>query len=115
MDAPYAHLFSRLHYLFVAHGAGLVGCLAVLREYASTPHYRGIGTPIVLFGLGLISATFSYITLSISQTLAKNAVLNRAEHEPSMAVFWVHYGGLFASVVSLLGALVVIAWRAFFL
>jgi hypothetical protein len=87
MKDHYDGLFARVHYLFIAHGAGLVGCLTVLKDYATTPQYRGVGIPTTLFGLGLISTIVTYVTTSISRTLANNAVLDKKQHEPSMFVY----------------------------
>lgn len=111
MKDHYAHLFSRVHYLFVAHGAGFVGGLTILKDYTSTPQYRGIGIPIAIFGIGLISAVASYGALSFAQMLAKNAVLDRKGQKPSELVFWLHYGGFGISVVALIAALGFIIFR----
>jgi hypothetical protein len=111
MNDHYDQLFRRVHYLFVAHSAGLVGTLTILKDYASTPQYRGVGLPAGLFGAGLIAAILTYIALSFAQMVAKNSVLDRAEQEPSMFVFWVHYGGLAVSVVSFVVALLIIIWH----
>jgi hypothetical protein len=111
MKDHYDHLFSRIHYLFVAHGAGLVGCLTVLKDYASTPQYRGLGIPVALFGVGLICTMLSYISLSIAQMMAKNAVLDRSKPAKSETVFWVHYAGLLVSVGTFIGAICIIIWR----
>jgi hypothetical protein len=111
MKDHYDHLFSRVHYLFLAHSAGLVGALTVLKDYVSTPQYRGVGIPAGLFGVGLIAAIVSYIALSFAQMVAKNSVLDRTQHEPSMLVFWVHYGGLTVSVLSFVAALLIIVWH----
>ena len=110
MQDHYDGLFKRLHYLFAGHGTGLVSSLAVLKDYISIPQYHGVGLLIALFGIGLVCTILSYITLSYSQTLAKNAVLDRTAHEPSMLVFYIHYGGLFASVLTFVVAVCIIVW-----
>jgi hypothetical protein len=43
MKDHYDHLFSRLHYLLVGNGAGFAGGLTILKDYTSTPQYRGVG------------------------------------------------------------------------
>lgn len=52
-----------VYYLLLAHGAGFAGCLATLKDYATVPHLKGIGTFIQLFGLGFITACLAYIFL----------------------------------------------------
>ena len=39
----YDTLLKHLNYLTVAHGAGLYACLAVLKDYDSTPKLKGVG------------------------------------------------------------------------
>lgn len=111
MKDHYDHLYSRVHYLFMAHGAGFVGGLTILKEYVSTPQYKGVGIPIALFGLGLIAAIAAYITLSLAQMHAKNSVFDRKQYPPSMPVFYIHYGALAVSIVALLAAIIIIIWR----
>ena len=111
MKDHYDHLYVRIHYLFVAHGAGLVGGLTLLKDYAATPQYKGVGLPIALFSVGLIAAITAYITLSWAQMKAKNAVLDRASLDPSMPVFYVHYIGLAISIIAFVVALGIIIWR----
>jgi hypothetical protein len=112
MKDHYDHLFSRIHYLFVANGAGFIGGLTIIKDYTSTPQYRGVGIPISLFGVGLVSAILSYIALSFAQMIAKNSVLDKVQTPPSMPIFYIYYGGLVVSVVTLIGALGIIIWRA---
>ena len=46
-----------LNYLLIAHAAGLVACLTVLKDYSTTnQQLRGIGIFVWLFGLGLVGA-----------------------------------------------------------
>ena len=87
MKDHYDHLYSRVHYLLVAHGAGFVGGLTILKEYTSTPQYRGVGLPIALFGVGLIAAIVAYITLSLAQMHAKNSVFDKKEYAPLQWAF----------------------------
>jgi hypothetical protein len=47
--------------LLVAHGAGLVGCLSVLKDYNPTGQYAGIGIFISLFVVGFILACMGLI------------------------------------------------------
>lgn len=110
MKDHYDHLFSRLHYLFVAHGAGFVGGLTILKDYTSTPQYRGVGLPIALFGIGLLAAILAYITLSLAQMNAKNSVLDKVK-PPSMPVFYIHYAMLAVSIILLFIAVGIIIYR----
>jgi hypothetical protein len=52
-----------LNALMVAHGAGLVTCLTLLKDYnaASTGHLKGLGLFIALFGVGLVLAVGSAV------------------------------------------------------
>jgi hypothetical protein len=49
------------NYLFVAHGAGLIGCLSVLKDYNTVPQLKGIGIFIFLFGAGFLGGMLNYI------------------------------------------------------
>jgi hypothetical protein len=111
MKDHYDHLFNRVHYLLIANGAGFAGGLTILKDYTSTPQYHGVGIPIALFGIGLLAAIAAYITLSLAQMNAKNSVLDKAQHPPSMPVFYVHYTGLVISTIAFLAAIVVIIYR----
>jgi hypothetical protein len=95
MKDHYDHLHSHVRYLFLAHGAGLMGGLTILKVYVSTPQYKGVGIPIALFGIGLIAAIAAYITLSLARINAQNSVLDRKQHP--MPVFYIHYGALAVS------------------
>jgi hypothetical protein len=39
--------------LMVVNGAALVTCLASLKDYATSPAYKGVGVIILLFAVGL--------------------------------------------------------------
>jgi len=110
-DLHYDRLYSNVHYLFMANGAGFVGGLTIFKDYASTPQYKGVGIPLALFGMGLIAAIAAYITLNLAQMNAKNSVLDGKQYPPSMPVFYIHYGALVASIVALLAGITIIIWR----
>jgi hypothetical protein len=57
------HISRAFQSLMVAHGAGLLASLSVLRDYATTSAYKGIGIPISLFSFGLISALCGYCAM----------------------------------------------------
>ena len=59
--ANYESHFKGANYLFVAHGAGLLGCLAILKDYASTPQYKGVGFFIIVFAWTVIWLTWNMI------------------------------------------------------
>ena len=64
--------------LLIAHGAGLVGCLTVLKDYSPTGQYAGVGHFIVLFIAGFILASMGLIGLHINR---------------SVVLTWVTHGG----------------------
>lgn len=64
--------------LLLAHGAGLVGCLSVLKDYSTTKAYEGIGLLISVFVAGFILTCMAVISISI----------NRGE-----VLTWVTHGG----------------------
>jgi hypothetical protein len=48
--------FKAVGYLLTAHGAGLAGCLTLLKDYQSTPQLKGMGLFIGCFSTGLLLA-----------------------------------------------------------
>src|SRR6266404_7218319 len=56
-DAKYVGLWEvhlkAVNSLLIAHGAGLVACLTLLKDYDTTPHLKHIGWFIGLFAFGL--------------------------------------------------------------
>lgn len=89
------HLKSA-NYLLAAHAAGLIGCLATLKDYATTPQLKGIGVYIVIFGIGLLAAAANYIGLVFARMLALNIADNAAYVLPDSIglVTKVHLWGL---------------------
>ena len=59
-QANFEFVGRMMRHLVIVHGMALVSCLALLREYDSTPSLKGIGTPIASFGLGLLSAVLAF-------------------------------------------------------
>jgi hypothetical protein len=45
--------------LMVAHAAGLVTCLTLIKDYKDNPPLRGVGVFISMFGVGLITAVWA--------------------------------------------------------
>jgi hypothetical protein len=75
------------NYLFVSHGAGLVGCLALLKDYGSTPSYKGVGMFIILFGCGLLAAIGYYASLGFTRATVINSILDEEEPNDSWRKF----------------------------
>jgi hypothetical protein len=70
MKDHYEVHFKNANYLLLAHAAGLVGCITVLKDYAATPQLKGMGTFVVLFGVGLLASIFTYIALVLAPAVA---------------------------------------------
>jgi hypothetical protein len=71
--------------LLLAHGAGLVGCLSILKDYNATKAYEGIGLPISIFVAGFVLTCMAIIGMSI----------NRGE-----VLTWVTHGGKMPKIKS---------------
>jgi hypothetical protein len=63
-----------LGYLLTAHGAALIACLTVLKDYSTTPLLKGIGTIVELAAIGLLTGALSYAAL----TFCRTATIKRA-------------------------------------
>jgi hypothetical protein len=57
------------NYLMIAHAAGLVTCVTLLKDYKDSAQLKGIGLFVGLFGYGLIAAITAFVLL-ISQRLS---------------------------------------------
>lgn len=64
-------------YLFVAHGGGLVACLAALKDYASAPYLKGIGIFITVFAVGFILAILSFFSAQYQRSFLLEIGLKR--------------------------------------
>jgi hypothetical protein len=66
-DAKYVGLWEAtvkgVNSLLIAHGAGLVTCLTLLKDYDTNPRLKGIGWFITLFVTGFGWGTFAYASL----------------------------------------------------
>jgi hypothetical protein len=113
MKDHYDQNLKAANYLFVAHGAGLIGCLSILKDYKTTPELRGIGIFVLLFGIGFIGAILNYIGLHFARILALNAIFDEAEvHAPSRTlVAWIHFIGLGIALLTLLIAVILLIAR----
>jgi glucan phosphoethanolaminetransferase (alkaline phosphatase superfamily) len=56
-------------YLLTAHGAVLLGCLAALKDYTTTPILKGLGSVVALSAIGLITAALSYGAVTVCRSL----------------------------------------------
>jgi len=113
MKDHYEQNLRAANYLFAAHGAGLVGCLSILKDYNPEGHLHGLGTFITLFGLGFLGAILNYIGLFFARILAVNAIFAGEEvHAPSKQfVSWVHFIGLGLALFTLFVAVIALIAR----
>lgn len=113
MKDHYDNHFRSVNYLLVAHGAGLVGCLSVLRDYAATPQLKGVGLLILLFAVGLLGSILHYVGLFFVRAVVMNAIMDEAEPNEPTRIFLavVHLSGLVVALLALIAAIVVIIFR----
>jgi hypothetical protein len=57
------------NYLMIAHAAGLVTCVTLLKDYKDNAQLKGIGLFVSLFGYGLTTAIIAFILLLTQRTL----------------------------------------------
>jgi len=109
----YDHQLKSANYLLAAHGACLVLCLSVLKDYSPTSHFRGIGVFIVLFGIGLLAAIVNYISLSLARGVALNAVMDEIEADEATTGFLLklHLPALITSIGTLVLAVLIVMVR----
>jgi len=81
--------FKAVGYLLAAHGAGLAACMALLKDYATTPYLKGVGVFISCFGLGFILAISGFIALSAQRREMMNVFLEgRPKSGKSLSLAW---------------------------
>ena len=104
----YEHHFKGANYLMVANAAGFVGCITVLRDYATTPAYKGVGFYIVVFGIGMLSSILYYIGLALARSNALSTIIqDRYMHEPTQKFLTVwHFVTMTISILALVIAIV---------
>ena len=101
--------------LLIAHGAGLIGCLSQLKDYASDSNLKGIGIFISGFAVGFIVAAIAYIDIALGRTKMLVGLLNNdttAFHPKELRRASTL---LYVSVGILLLAIIGIAWKYFWL
>jgi hypothetical protein len=113
MRDHYEENLKAANYLFAAHGAGLAGCLSVLKDYNPESQLRGLGIFVVIFGFGFIGAILNYIGLFFARILTVNAIFEEKEiHQPSETVVgWIHFIGLGIALLTLFGAVIGLMFR----
>ena len=80
--------FKGVGYLLTAHGAGLVGCLAVLKDYASNPQLKGIGIFIACFGVGFVLACLGFVSVQLQHSQVMRVFLDGApDKDPKWLVY----------------------------
>jgi hypothetical protein len=101
------------NYLFVAHGAGLIGCLSVLKDYSTVVQLKGIGLFIFLFGAGFLGGMLNYISLIFARAVVLNSLIDGTEPNKPTAQFLtvLHFVGLIASIGTLVVAIFTIIGR----
>jgi hypothetical protein len=57
-----------VQFLLIAHGAGIAACVAALKDYATTPTLKGVGTFIWLFSGGFVFAMVAFMAMGVYQT-----------------------------------------------
>jgi hypothetical protein len=93
------------NYLLVAHAAGLIGCLSVLKDYATIPQLKGLGTFILIFGVGLLAAIANFVGISLSVMFAMNMRDDRNHRRrfwlAAVNITLIGFAGLIVSLVAL--------------
>jgi hypothetical protein len=110
-DAWDVHV-KMVNYLLIAHAAGLVTCVTLLKDYQATP-LKGIGFFVVLFACGLILAivaTFLLLRQRLSFGIAALSIDDMPLEKLYRQGKWVRVVGGF-SCLFLLAAIVVVACR----
>jgi hypothetical protein len=98
-------------YLMTAHGAGLVGCLTLLKDYNSIPQLKGIGFFITCFAYGLIFAMSAFAGLQFYQVKMLEMIATASSWQRSTTAKLILFVPLAASCGALLVALTVIMTR----
>lgn len=103
--------FKAIGYLLTANGAGLIGCLSVLKEYSSMPQLHGIGIFIVLFSLGFIAAIFAFMTAQQHRGEIMGIFLGRKPSRSLASIVWTAQIPQLASGLALGGAVLGIMFK----
>lgn len=110
-------LYEQLHRygngLLVANGAGLLGCLSVIKDYSATGPLKGIGLFIALFAIGFVVAVAGMVaTVGARMQMTGDAAFLRKSSEKSKAgtvAIW-FFG---VSMSCLVSGVLIFAYRSF--
>jgi hypothetical protein len=106
MKDHYEVHFRNANYLLVAHAAGLVGCITVLKDYAARPQLKGMGTFVVLFGVGLLASIFNYIALVLARAVALGSYQRASDELTRNFLTSAHLGSVGIALLMLVGAII---------
>jgi hypothetical protein len=108
------------NYLLVGHGAGLVGCLSVVKEHPDQlpSHIQGIGQLVLLFGSGLLlGVLFWGMSMVIKISVMQSIISQKGPSQSWLLwLYWhliaaIAYIGLWGSLVAFVVAIVLIMSR----
>jgi hypothetical protein len=101
--------------LLVAHGGAMLACLYQLKDYSTNNQLKHIGFVIAAFAAGFIIATIGYIDISNAHIKLRLAVFQNNISGFDMKLLQRGIWLLYLSVLFLLLAVLLIAWRLFWL
>lgn len=111
LPACYEIHFKNANYLLAAHAAGLVGCFTVLKEYAATPELKGMGTFVVLFGIGLLASISNYIALVFARSHALRPYSRASDESTGEFLKRSHLGSVGIALLMLVIAILLMMFR----
>ena len=114
----YDNLLKGVHYLLVAHAAGLLTCLSAIKDTANVLALGGIGNLVTLFGVGLISATVLWVLCLVGRMELLAALqLKVAKPDPtwSFITYWGTTICVWVSVPAFIAAIVLVIIKFGFL
>lgn len=105
------YIASCFQSLLVGNGAGLLACLTAVKDYATTPAYRGLGTLVLLFVIGLIGALLGIVAM-LAERMALLTHVIIGERTRSKWISWIAGFAGIVSISSFITALTLIAASA---
>jgi hypothetical protein len=103
--------FKNANYLLAAHAAGLIGCLTVLKDYEATPQLKGMGTFVVLFGIGLLASISNYVALVFSRSHALRPYKQPSDESTEETLKRSHLGSVGIALLMLVVVLLLMMFR----
>jgi hypothetical protein len=90
-----------------------VGCLSVLKDYATTPQLKGMGTFVALFGIGLLGAILNYVSIAFCVMMATSGThkLTRSGFRTAIGITILGAAGGIIGLVTLVIAILTIIAR----